>query len=88
MSHNIRRGRIFELGPDGYGYILDEQDPRCSYAFHTTQLTAPRSASDAARNGMGRLEGQQEGRRVTFQISAEGQIEQAWLEAASDSEAA
>jgi hypothetical protein len=81
MSHNIRRGRIFELGPDGYGYILDEQDPRCSYAFHTAQLTA-------ARNGTGRLEEQQDGLRVTFQISVEGQVERVWLEAASDSEAA
>lgn len=88
MSHNIRRGRIFELGPDGYGYILDEQDPRRSYAFHLTQLTAAGGASEAARNGTERVEEQQDGRRVTFQISAEGQIEQAWLEAASDSEAA
>jgi hypothetical protein len=88
MSHNIRRGRIFELGPDGYGYILDEQDPRRSYAFHLTQLTAARNASEAAQNGTGWLGEQQEGRRVTFQTSAEGQIEHAWIEAAPDSEAA
>lgn len=40
MSGSVRKGVLFEVGPDGYGYILDRSDPdlALSYAFHTSML--------------------------------------------------
>jgi hypothetical protein len=26
------------MGPDGYGYLIDQQEPGCTYAFHTSML--------------------------------------------------
>lgn len=44
----IRSGRLFEMGPDGYGYLLDDTQPERSYAFHTSMLEGSVSDSPTA----------------------------------------
>jgi hypothetical protein len=34
------RGKVFELGPDGYGYLLDAADLSRSYPFHVSMMAA------------------------------------------------
>jgi len=38
MEKSVRRGKLFEMGPDGYGYLIDEANPSHIYAFHTSMI--------------------------------------------------
>jgi hypothetical protein len=38
MEKSVRRGKLFEMGPDGYGYLIDEAKPSNIYAFHTSMI--------------------------------------------------
>jgi hypothetical protein len=38
QTGNLRAGSLFEMGPDGYGYLIDQQEPGSTYAFHTSML--------------------------------------------------
>ncbi len=41
MKDGDRIGTIFELGPDGYGYIIDQQARGHNFAFRVDQLLEP-----------------------------------------------
>ncbi len=59
----MHTGVLFEIGPDGYGYILDRTEPGRSYAFHAgmlQQLPAGIGASTLTKL---------EGSRVTFTVA-------------------
>jgi hypothetical protein len=49
MGSDSRAGRLFEIGPDGYGYILDDSEPGRSYAFHVSMMRDPPLGFDRER---------------------------------------
>ena len=63
MSNEDRLGTIFELGPDGYGYVIDQQEPGRSYAFRVDQLSGMAEAEARC---------QLDGRAVRFSLAADG----------------
>jgi len=71
MRNKLRSGTIFELGPDGYGYILDNSEPGRSYAFQVDQILDLVSVVTDFR--------QLEGAAVSFRLSVNGQIEEVSL---------
>jgi len=76
MSNELICGKIFELGPDGYGYILDNKEPSRSYAFHLDQITGFNRAATASAD----LEGQ----AVRFRLSTDGHVQQVSLDSANE----
>lgn len=38
FDDEFRRGRVYELYPEGFGYIFDEEDPSCSFLFRLEHL--------------------------------------------------
>jgi hypothetical protein len=54
-------GTIFELGPDGYGYIIDQREPGRNFAFRVEQLLETAVA-----------ETKLEGRAVRFDVAPDG----------------
>lgn len=49
----FRRGRVYELYPEGFGYIHDEDDPACSYLFRMEHLEGNElSVDDSAPDGI------------------------------------
>lgn len=40
LMEEWHRGTVFELGPDGYGYLLDAADLSRSYPFHVSMIAA------------------------------------------------
>jgi hypothetical protein len=74
MSNELLSGKIFELGPDGYGYILDSKEPGRSYAFRLDQITGfSRAAAGPA---------DLEGLVVSFRLSTDGHVQQVSLDSA------
>ena len=63
------KGYLFEMGPDGYGYIIDQADSRNSYPIHVNKIIgAPAPGIEL------------EGRSVTFSIENQ-RVENVELEA-------
>lgn len=62
MEH-LHTGVLFEVGPDGYGYILDRTESGKSYAFHAGMLNELPAGTGAANLS------ELEGLRVTFTVA-------------------
>ena len=53
----VHHGYLFEMGSDGYGYVIDESDPGQSYPIQTANIEGlPKRATEL------------EGRKVTFSV--------------------
>lgn len=60
-------GTIIELGPDGYGYVVDSATPGKSYSFSVDQIVGCSLPRDLTRC---------ERASVTFCLSRSGKIEE------------
>jgi hypothetical protein len=74
MSNELLFGKIFELGPDGYGYIIDNRAPGRSYAFRLDQI--------AGFSRAGAVPSDLEGQAVSFRLSTDGHVQQVSLDLA------
>ena len=62
------RGSLYDLGPDGLGFIIPEEEPGLSYAFSIRNLRDIHAATfDEA--------GLQEGDTVVFHLNAKRQVD-------------
>jgi len=64
MQPGSHVGKIFELGPDGFGYILDKTEPGRSYVFQLHDI----EGLNQMRYPWVGLEGE----TVTFRIAPDG----------------
>lgn len=64
MTNSTHLGKLFEIGPDGYGYILDKTTKGRTYAFSIKDLAAPPQVLECPTA--------LEGRSVSFWLSRDG----------------
>lgn len=66
MDNSLHVGEIFELGPDGYGYVLDKTAPGYSYAFCVDDMSGLAVAANTFKD--------LEGRTVSFRLTGDGRM--------------
>jgi hypothetical protein len=64
MTSNLHLGKLFEIGPDGYGYIIDKTAQGRTYAFYIKDLATPPPALKSPTA--------LEGHSVSFRLSRNG----------------
>lgn len=68
----IRAGRLFDLGPDGLGFVSDTENQK-TWAFHYPSVNPDLAPSAAAFMGL-------DNRQVRYSVER-GQLVAIWLEA-------